>query len=32
MNTIKFHLRNLFDKIDVRNRAQAVRLWHEQRR
>jgi two-component system nitrate/nitrite response regulator NarP len=32
VNTIKFHLRNLFDKIGVRNRAQAVQLWHENRR
>jgi DNA-binding NarL/FixJ family response regulator len=32
VNTVKFHLRNLFDKIGVRNRAQAVQLWHESRR
>jgi DNA-binding NarL/FixJ family response regulator len=25
-NTVKFHLRNLYDKLDVRNRAQAVAL------
>lgn len=27
VNTIKFHLRNLYDKLDVRNRAQAVALF-----
>lgn len=27
VNTIKFHLRNLFEKLDVRNRAQAVALF-----
>jgi two-component system nitrate/nitrite response regulator NarP len=32
VNTVKFHLRNLFDKLGVRNRAQAVQLWHESRR
>lgn len=32
INTVKFHLRNLFDKIGVRNRAQAVQLLHESRR
>ncbi|MEK0083157.1 response regulator transcription factor [Benzoatithermus flavus] len=32
VNTVKFHLRNLFDKLGVRNRAQAVQLWHEARR
>jgi two-component system nitrate/nitrite response regulator NarP len=31
-NTVKFHLRNLFDKIGVRNRAQAVALWAERPR
>ena len=30
-NTIKFHLRNLFDKLGVRSRAQAVQLWFELR-
>jgi len=29
VNTIKFHLRNLYDKLNVHNRALAVRLWHE---
>jgi two-component system nitrate/nitrite response regulator NarP len=32
VNTVKFHLRNLFDKIGVRNKAQAVQLLHESRR
>ena len=26
INTIKFHLRNIYDKLDVRNRAQAIAL------
>lgn len=26
LNTVKFHLRNLYDKLDVRNRAEAVAL------
>ena len=30
-NTIKFHLRNLFDKLGVRSRAQAVQIWFELR-
>ena len=29
INTIKFHLRNLFEKLDVRNRAQAIALFLE---
>lgn len=32
VNTVKFHLRNLFDKIGVRNKAQAVHLLHQSRR
>lgn len=32
VNTVKFHLRNLFDKAGVRNKAQAVQLLHETRR
>jgi two-component system nitrate/nitrite response regulator NarP len=29
INTIKFHLRNLFEKLQVRNRAQAIALFLE---
>ena len=29
INTIKFHLRNLFEKLDVKNRAQAIALFLE---
>jgi two-component system nitrate/nitrite response regulator NarP len=29
INTIKFHLRNLFEKLEVRNRAQAISLFLE---
>jgi two-component system nitrate/nitrite response regulator NarP len=29
INTIKFHLRNLFEKLEVRNRAQAIALFLE---
>ena len=31
INTVKFHLRHLFEKLEVRNRAQAVQVWHESR-
>ena len=27
VNTVKFHLKNLYDKLAVRNRAQAVALY-----
>ena len=27
VNTVKFHLRNLYEKLDVRNRAQAVAMF-----
>ncbi|MFV0475701.1 MAG: response regulator transcription factor [Pikeienuella sp.] len=27
VNTVKFHLRNLYEKLDVRNRAQAVAMY-----
>ncbi|MDH3914483.1 MAG: LuxR C-terminal-related transcriptional regulator, partial [Rhodospirillales bacterium] len=30
-NTVKFHLRNLYDKLSVRNRAQAVARHAEAR-
>lgn len=29
VNTVKFHLRNLFEKLDVRNRAQAIAMFLE---
>ncbi|QBR72395.1 DNA-binding response regulator [Beijerinckiaceae bacterium] len=32
INTIKFHLRNLFGKLDVRNRTQAICLYLETKR
>lgn len=28
INTVKFHLRNLFDKLSVRNRAQAIAFYY----
>jgi len=27
VNTVKFHLRNLYEKLDVKNRAQAVAMF-----
>jgi two-component system, NarL family, nitrate/nitrite response regulator NarP len=32
VNTIKFHLRNLFEKLNLRNRAQAISLYLETKR
>ncbi|MER8462442.1 response regulator transcription factor [Mesorhizobium sp. M1396] len=31
-NTVKYHLKNLYDKLDVRNRAMAVALYSSERR
>lgn len=31
-NTVKYHLKNLYDKLDVRNRAMAVALFSAERR
>lgn len=31
-NTVKYHLKNLYDKLDVRNRAMAVALYARERR
>lgn len=28
INTVKFHLRNLFDKLEVRTRGQAIALYY----
>ena len=31
-NTVKYHLKNLYDKLDVRNRAMAVALYSSEKR
>ena len=31
-NTVKYHLKNLYDKLEVRNRAMAVALYAKERR
>ena len=31
INTVKFHLSNLFDKLSVRNRAQAIAYYYSNR-
>ena len=31
-NTVKFHLKNLYEKLDVSNRASAVALYFESER
>ena len=31
INTVKFHLSNLFDKLSVRNRAQAIAFYYSSR-
>ncbi len=31
INTVKFHLRNLYEKLGVRNRAQAIASWYASR-
>ncbi|MBT4938903.1 MAG: response regulator transcription factor, partial [Rhodospirillaceae bacterium] len=28
-NTVKFHVRNLYQKLNVKNRSQAVSLYHK---
>ena len=30
-NTVKFHLSNLYEKLDVRNRAQAIAFYYSSR-
>jgi two-component system, NarL family, nitrate/nitrite response regulator NarP len=30
INTVKFHLRNLYDKLELKNRAQAIAFFYEQ--
>jgi two-component system, NarL family, nitrate/nitrite response regulator NarP len=30
-NTVKFHLSNLFEKLEVRNRAQAIAFYYANR-
>ncbi len=31
INTVKFHLSNLFEKLSVRNRAQAIAFYYSSR-
>jgi two-component system nitrate/nitrite response regulator NarP len=31
VNTVKFHLSNLFEKLSVRNRAQAIAFYYASR-
>jgi two-component system nitrate/nitrite response regulator NarP len=31
INTVKFHLSNLYDKLDIKNRAQAIAFFYSSR-